>query len=546
MADLKISQLNSIVTVVPATDVLPVVQGGTTLKITPKQILESGSPAVLASATITGDLTVDTNTLKVDSAFNRVGIGTATPAYKLEVATGTSGQQALASFRTADTTAANNAGIQIYATPSSTAASRSVLLSLDADGADASGGDYFFIQKLGNSGQVDLSQQSNAAMTFSTNGTERYRIASDGIATWSNVGGVAGTAMTLNSTGLGIAVSPTAAKLQVGSSALSSSPAAGATGHTFALGATAFGLAAGTLNTGNSYIQATRWDGSVTNYELVLQPNGGNVGIGVTPSAWSGTGSGQGVVQLGNVGCSIFGAGAGFSADNYCYFNNNAYHTTTGFKYFRGNGAAQYAQVNNSHRWLVSTNAQVADTVITLNQAMTLDASGNLLVGKTSVSPSNAGCELQTGTGGNAASVFVADGAFASIMNRLNSDGTIIDFRRQTSSVGYIAVTTLATTYNSISDYRLKEAVQPLVGGLARVSALKPSIYKWKVNGSDGEGFLAHELAEVVPSAVTGEKDAVNEDGSIKAQGVDMSRIVPILVAAIQELTARVQTLEAK
>ena len=151
-----------------------------------------------------GDLTVDTNTLKVDSANNRVGIGTATPAYKLEVATGTSGQQALASFRTADTTAANNAGIQIYATPSSTAASRSVLLSLDADGADASGGDYFFIQKLGNSGQVDLNQQSNAAMTFLTNGTERYRIASDGVATWSNVGGVAGTAMTLNSTGLNV------------------------------------------------------------------------------------------------------------------------------------------------------------------------------------------------------------------------------------------------------------------------------------------------------------------------------------------------------
>ena len=204
MADLKISQLNSIVTVVPATDVLPVVQGGTTLKITPNQILGAGGTATLASATITGDLTVDTNTLKVDSTNNRLGIGTTTPAYKLEVATGTSGQQALASFRTADTTAANNAGIQIYATPSSTAASRSVLLSLDADGADASGGDYFIIQKLGNSGQVDLNQQSNAAMTFSTNGTERYRIASDGVATWSNVGGVAGTAMTLNSTGLNV------------------------------------------------------------------------------------------------------------------------------------------------------------------------------------------------------------------------------------------------------------------------------------------------------------------------------------------------------
>ena len=85
MADLKISQLNSIVTVVPATDVLPVVQGGTTLKITPKQILESGSPAVLASATITGALTVDTSTLVVDATNDRVGIGTASPAAPLQV-----------------------------------------------------------------------------------------------------------------------------------------------------------------------------------------------------------------------------------------------------------------------------------------------------------------------------------------------------------------------------------------------------------------------------------------------------------------------------
>jgi hypothetical protein len=80
MADLKISQLNSIVTVVPATDVLPVVQGGTTLKITPNQILGSGGTATLASATITGDLTVDTSTLKVDATNNFVGIGTTSPA----------------------------------------------------------------------------------------------------------------------------------------------------------------------------------------------------------------------------------------------------------------------------------------------------------------------------------------------------------------------------------------------------------------------------------------------------------------------------------
>jgi hypothetical protein len=66
------------------------------------------------------------------------------------------------------------------------------------------------------------------------------------------------------------------------------------------------------------------------------------------------------------------------------------------------------------------------------------------------------------------------------------------------------------------------------------------------LDGSDGAGFIAHELAEYIPLAVTGEKDAVNEDGSIRPQGVDYSKIVVHLVAAVQELTARIAALEAK
>jgi hypothetical protein len=70
------------------------------------------------------------------------------------------------------------------------------------------------------------------------------------------------------------------------------------------------------------------------------------------------------------------------------------------------------------------------------------------------------------------------------------------------------------------------------------VALLKPCTYKWNADGSDGQGFIAHELAEVVPQCVTGEKDAVNEDGSIKPQGIDTSFLVATLTAAIQEQQA--------
>jgi hypothetical protein len=170
---------------------------------------------------------------------------------------------------------------------------------------------------------------------------------------------------------------------------------------------------------------------------------------------------------------------------------------------------------------------------------MTLDASGNLLVGKTSSGNSIAGVNIyKDPTDGGRVYMTRQSGAAVQF--------NVAFFESGGSAVGSISTTNVATSYNISSDYRLKKSVQPLAGGLARVNALKPSTYKWNLDGSAGEGFIAHELAEVVPFAVSGQKDAVNEDGSIKIQGVDLSKIVPILVAAIQELTARVQTLEAK
>jgi hypothetical protein len=129
--------------------------------------------------------------------------------------------------------------------------------------------------------------------------------------------------------------------------------------------------------------------------------------------------------------------------------------------------------------------------------------------------------------------------------NATSTQYTIQDFRRNGTQQGAITGTNNAIQYNTSSDYRLKEDVQPMTGALDKVVALKPVTYKWKSDGSDGEGFIAHELAEIVPQCVSGEKDAVDEDGNPKYQGIDTSFLVATLTAAIQELKAEFDAYKA-
>ena len=157
---------------------------------------------------------------------------------------------------------------------------------------------------------------------------------------------------------------------------------------------------------------------------------------------------------------------------------------------------------------------------------------------------------LNVGSSGDVGKLYVRKDSLTDQVVQIGNEaatGKMITFHTNgNTQVGSISFASSSVAYNTSSDYRLKESVKPISGGLARVNALKPSAYKWKVDGSNGEGFIAHELAETVPFAVTGDKDAVDANGKPTYQGVDLSKLVPILVAAIQELTARVQTLEAR
>jgi len=183
-------------------------------------------------------------------------------------------------------------------------------------------------------------------------------------------------------------------------------------------------------------------------------------------------------------------------------------------------------------------------------ESMRIDTSGNLLVGGTAnVGPGSGKIAITSPDMFNTV-------AGLGVKNNANNTGGSFAFwvNSSNSIIGTISQNSSTTVgYNTSSDYRLKENIVPMTGALDKVSALKPVTYTWKADGSDGQGFIAHELAEVMPDAVSGEKDAVNKDGSIKAQGVDTSFLVATLTAAIQEqqtiinnLKARVTALEAK
>jgi len=117
------------------------------------------------------------------------------------------------------------------------------------------------------------------------------------------------------------------------------------------------------------------------------------------------------------------------------------------------------------------------------------------------------------------------------------------------TNIGGITCTSSnSVAYNTSSDYRLKTDVTPMTGSIERLNNLSPIRFKWKneLENPAVDGFLAHEVTPVVPEAITGEKDAVDENGKIIPQAIDQAKLVPLLVGAVQELTARVEQLEAQ
>lgn len=224
------------------------------------------------------------------------------------------------------------------------------------------------------------------------------------------------------------------------------------------------------------------------------------------------------------------------------------------------------------------------------SEKMRMNASGNVLIGKTAEN-NDEGIILY----GNGTGYFIRNNSAVLLLNRLGSDGTVIQFYNDSNGVGSIQVSGSSTSYNTSSDYRLKTDAQPMTGASARVQALNPVNFEWIADGTRVDGFLAHEAQAVVPEAVTGTKDAMrdeeyevtpavyedvvidaveevlDEDGNVLTeaqperteqnlvteavmgtrivpdmQGIDQSKMVPLLTAALQEALTKIDSLETR
>ena len=207
-------------------------------------------------------------------------------------------------------------------------------------------------------------------------------------------------------------------------------------------------------------------------------------------------------------------------------------------------GYITFTENTISDRWSIGSAAGsdglrfIYGTPISGTEWIRFDSSGRLLIGVTSIMRLNAKLQVYFAGGGS---------QYGAVFKPAADSTTAINFQNAAGNdVGSINTTATATSFNTSSDYRLKKDIKPILQPALRLMSLKPVNFAWKINDTRVDGFIAHEAQEVVPEAVSGVKDEVNENGDPKYQGIDQSKLVPLLTAALQEAITRIDALEAR
>jgi hypothetical protein len=209
--------------------------------------------------------------------------------------------------------------------------------------------------------------------------------------------------------------------------------------------------------------------------------------------------------------------------------------------------AAQISVVRDGGTWTSGTSqptrlefSTTQNGTASPTEAMRINQAQNVLIGNTS---SNEPCRLFSQSNTDTVGPQLV---LHNVKTGTASSNSVVFYRNSTST-GSIATTNTAVAYNTSSDYRLKENVTAVTDGIARLQQLKPSRFNFKADPDNTvDGFIAHEAQAVVPECATGTKDAVDADGNPVYQGIDQSKLVPLLTAALQEAVGRIETLEAE
>jgi hypothetical protein len=399
--------------------------------------------------------------------------------------------------------------------------------------------------------------------------------------------------MRLTTTGLGIGTSSPAVRLHV-----LDSGGGGSSGTLRLGGPTYYGTVQHDgLTTGANIYNSQDSGGHLfqnSGSTVLTLNNSGNLGLGVTPSAWGG------VIKVleGYSTSGSWSIASGGGLGSALNIQSNAYYDGSNWIYKSTNPAANYYQSAGSHNWRTAASG-TAGNAISFTQAMTLaqdgnntyvnfgctgladavqlytgfsstssyfaigtknsgtlaerariDSSGNLLVGTTSFDNlPGGGTSKGTGAALGGSQIKACRSAYTVQVGVTTTGAGIYlqQFFQDGTNCGQITVSNSnATAYQTSSDYRLKDNPQPMTGALAKVAVLKPCTWSWKNTGDEGQGFIAHELQAVCPDAVSGTKDGVDEEGKPIYQGIDTSFLVATLTAAIQEQQALIQSLKAR